>query len=465
MRRRFITLIANQGPSDTTRPTCTITCAQTSPTATSPLNFTFTFSEIVTGFALGDITVGNGTAGNFAGSGTTYTADVTPTATGAVTVDVAEGVCQDGASNTNTAATQFSITAIVYTLNDLFTTNDAAPLTSPRTCEPGPGTITFTDTGNRGSISSGALLYTLTAGTDWGNPGGWGAGISRAAGLAFLGQWRTSAATRSMIGFDTNQAATVDDNSFHTDASGLVILARVGGVSIPLVVPYTAAADHSCEVIQRAAGAFYVWNDELLWVDASRSTATVYPAIVAGDTAAGGPVLSFASARAAQLPAPWTTDAGIATQILSGARSAGDTFTHEANCLIDFTVTTLPSAGNIDIRFREQDTSNYWQLLISATGGFTLNEVVAGTPTSRATQASAVSNGERVVIVCRNTTIRCQEAGVAADFCTYASASNFSTATAGRLSDEGTGGAVTTIITWPMTLSGAAKAVLDAANP
>jgi hypothetical protein len=112
MHRRFTTLLANQGSSDTTRPTVTITCAQTSPTATTPLNFTFTFSENVSGFAVGDITVGGvgGTKSNFAGTDNVYTCDIAPTSGGAMTVDVAEGVCQDAAANTNTAADQFSIT-------------------------------------------------------------------------------------------------------------------------------------------------------------------------------------------------------------------------------------------------------------------------------------------------------------------------------------------------------------------
>jgi len=101
------------GASDTTAPTCTITCAQSSPSATTPLNFTFTFSESVTGFVVGDITVGNGSAGNFAGSGAVYTCDVTPTAY-EVTVDVAAGVCIDGAGNANLAATQFAISSLVY---------------------------------------------------------------------------------------------------------------------------------------------------------------------------------------------------------------------------------------------------------------------------------------------------------------------------------------------------------------
>ena len=94
---------------DTTAPTVAITSSESDPTSTSPFSVTITFSEAVTTFVVGDITVGNGTAGTFAGSGTTYTANITPTANGSVTVDVTGSVAIDAASNNNTAATQFSI--------------------------------------------------------------------------------------------------------------------------------------------------------------------------------------------------------------------------------------------------------------------------------------------------------------------------------------------------------------------
>jgi len=94
---------------DTVAPTVVITSTATDPTNTSPIPITATFSEDVTGFELGEITVGNGTASNFVGSGSVYTFDVTPVADGLVTVDIAGGVAQDDAGNDNTAATQFTI--------------------------------------------------------------------------------------------------------------------------------------------------------------------------------------------------------------------------------------------------------------------------------------------------------------------------------------------------------------------
>ncbi len=105
---------------DNTAPTVTITSsagASGSTTLTSPTTFTFTFSEAVTLFVVGDITVtgtASATKGNFSGSGTTYTCDLTPATDGTIIIDVASGVCVDAAGNTNTAASQFTVT---YTSN------------------------------------------------------------------------------------------------------------------------------------------------------------------------------------------------------------------------------------------------------------------------------------------------------------------------------------------------------------
>ena len=80
-------------------------------TSNAPFTVTFTFSEAVTDFVVGDISVGNGSAGGFTTVNTsTYTAVITPTADGAVTLDVNANVAQDSVGNFNTAAAQASST-------------------------------------------------------------------------------------------------------------------------------------------------------------------------------------------------------------------------------------------------------------------------------------------------------------------------------------------------------------------
>ncbi len=73
---------------------------------------TATFDEVMIGFQLADITVGNGTASNLASSDdTVFTFDVTPQSDGEVTIDIAAGVAQDAVGNDNAAADQLSITS------------------------------------------------------------------------------------------------------------------------------------------------------------------------------------------------------------------------------------------------------------------------------------------------------------------------------------------------------------------
>lgn len=101
-------------PLDFIAPAVNITSSENG-FVTAAFAVTITFSEPVTGFVVGDITVGNGTAGNFAtADNMVFTADITPTAAGTVTVAVAAGVCTDIAGNSNAASNTFSIVYGVF---------------------------------------------------------------------------------------------------------------------------------------------------------------------------------------------------------------------------------------------------------------------------------------------------------------------------------------------------------------
>ena len=95
---------------DNTAPTVTI--GGVPETSTAPFTATITFTEPVTGFVLADIALANATAAAFTGADgdRAFTALITPTADGAVTVDVAADVARDAAGNGNTAAAQVSST-------------------------------------------------------------------------------------------------------------------------------------------------------------------------------------------------------------------------------------------------------------------------------------------------------------------------------------------------------------------
>ncbi len=95
---------------DLTQPTVTITSNANNPHS-GEFTATFTFSEAVSGFDVNDISVTNGTAGNFnTTSASVYTARITPSADGQVTVGVAANKATDIAGNFNTAATSINVT-------------------------------------------------------------------------------------------------------------------------------------------------------------------------------------------------------------------------------------------------------------------------------------------------------------------------------------------------------------------
>ncbi len=143
---------------DATAPAAAISSAAADPTNTTPIPVTVTFSEAVLGFAAGDIVVGNGAVGNFAGSGTLWSFDVTPAGPGLVTVDVAAGVAADSAGNGNTAAAQFSITYDATAPTVVISSS----ATSPTNVSPIPVTVTFSEdvTGfvaGDGVVANGAI--------------------------------------------------------------------------------------------------------------------------------------------------------------------------------------------------------------------------------------------------------------------------------------------------------------------
>lgn len=168
---------------------------------------------------------------------------------------------------------------------------------------------------------------------------------------------------------------------------------------------------------------------------------------------------TYAVTKASDGPAPFDTDDGLATDTHSGSVSAGTTFTHESDFVMEFTVDTLPSAGGIYTWVRAADSNNKYQVYVSSTGGFGMDEVVGGAPTNRADVASIVSAGHRIVITAEGSTIKGYSNNTLR--WSYSSASNFATETDGRVDWLGVGGAASNLYTWPRTLSGTAATILD----
>ena len=135
---------------DTVAPDVSILNQPASVNNLNAFTVTFQFTEIVNGFDSSDITFTNSTLSNFVnvgGVGDTYTADITPTGAGNISIGVNANVAQDPSANNNTAAvtviTTFDNAPPVLAITgmpDVNIANQSAVVISG-TCEVGDGDV------------------------------------------------------------------------------------------------------------------------------------------------------------------------------------------------------------------------------------------------------------------------------------------------------------------------------------
>lgn len=126
---------------DQTVPTVALSTTSPNPFRLSPMPVQATFSETVTGFEVGDLTVVNAQVVNFTGSGTSYSFDLIPQAQGAVSVSVASGKARDLAGNPNTASS--GLTRTYDSVRPTGVLSSTAP--NPTRVSPIPVTVTFSE--------------------------------------------------------------------------------------------------------------------------------------------------------------------------------------------------------------------------------------------------------------------------------------------------------------------------------
>lgn len=198
----------------------------------------------------------------------------------------------------------------------------------------------------------------------------------------------------------------------------------------------------------------FVDNDATAVIDAT-STIDVTGTVAYLFTLASGVVANFAL-RTLDGPNVGSSNFvgyGIATAVLPGPRAAADTFTHEADCVIEFELVALPGGADVvDVEFRRQDATHHWTIRINAAGDLILIEDNAG-ETARITDAGVLAGGERIVCVADDDDITLYYDTTQAG--TYASATNFKTLTSGEIEALGAAGQVSNLISSPRNLAAA----------
>lgn len=350
---------------------------------------------------------------------------------------------------------------ITYILRDRFDTNRSSGNVIGTNAEPGPGTRAGVDSGARLSIVSGYLVQSAHSATDprmhfsIGTP--WG------IGLCFT-TYTKAYSGRTRFGFASSSGGVIDFGlAFHVGGLKFYPVINSTGFSNLDIGVLSSSTEYKIMIVLRTSGFFLIGNGggyvyELLYVTNSGFTTTVYPGC--SSVTGGSDIYQDTKEwHLRQLSGSWENANGIATSVLSGSLSVGNTYSHMKDCLIGFTVTTLPSSGQIEICFRRVDANNYWVATINSSGTLDLDEVVSGTPTQRGTASSVITAGERVLIIANNEQIELSDA--TARRINYSGASNFKTETSGSVVSLGSGGVVSDLIAWPRFILGDALSQLS----
>lgn len=227
-----------------------------------------------------------------------------------------------------------------YIFRDEFTTAEAAPMATPRTAEPGPGTWAITDAGNRFSVTAGGKLSFAT-GTDAECTVISTAGLNLAIGRAAIFKVQRN----PVIDFGLNSShVRLNAGSFYVNSGGLIISANRDDEFI-------------CALMLRNPGYWLVdlTNNVLLYTESIAisdrklyfGTGGIAPTLFGG-------TLDYAHGLDAA--APWTTQYGPATSYVA-APANGETITQQANGQVE-TRWTPAAGGTIDMQFRRTDDDN-----------------------------------------------------------------------------------------------------------
>jgi hypothetical protein len=249
---------------------------------------------------------------------------------------------------------------IAYLFRDEFTTDETAPIATPHTALPGPGTLTVVQTDGQYSTSNGRLVVpaqSTPVATDLGTYST--TDIPRAAGVALFGLHRFS--TVATFYFQLGTGAVNNEGSTHQftrspygyelqDGSQLH---RVGGD------PATGT-DYIFGIILRSTGAYYLADEAILAVGYDATAANVR--VRSQNTTA---VYTLDYLRAVQLPAPFSDDnVAIYTD---ATPTDGDTATAGQDAL--HYIQWTPALNEVfEIRFRYIDDDNCMVLRCSQAG-------------------------------------------------------------------------------------------------
>jgi hypothetical protein len=329
-----------------------------------------------------------------------------------------------------------------------------APLSTPRTCDPGPGTLTLVQTDGSFAASSGQLVITQQTTPVVGDLGFYSASNARVTGKALIFAIKIdTGVTENMCVYLHTSGAVVSNTAMGAYFISNTVNARTAGGLNLGSTPLVEDASKSVFIIMRSTGGFLIYNDILVHVYSALSSA-----MFAGLMSYSGNV-TMNNFRIANLGSPWNNNYGAVTNRLA-TPSANDTTTSLADAHIEFTWTAV-TGETLNLMTRRTDDDNCWIVRADQTNSkIYLYEKQAGVETERGAVggvATTFTNGiaYRIYILQEGNTIKVRVDDALK--ITYASAAFNNTATGVKTDKAGVD-----LVTWPRVLSGTLLSVLNA---
>ena len=258
-------------------------------------------------------------------------------------------------ANESTPVTDVAWTPL-FILRDEFITAESAPIATPRTSEPDGGTLTIVQNDGQMSISGGKLIVPAQATPTYTDLGFYNStALAKATGLAvavlinidtgdngFFGGFKAAAS----VGFGGQDMAGRDTYGLQLYGSGGGN--RKGITDVPL---YDLIQDKALIIVQQNNKHYFFIKNKLVTVSVSAALATSY-FVLSNSTN----VFKMDYYRVAQLPAPFTTEDGIAIHN-DNSPTSGDTVVGLEDGYIIFKW-TVGAAEVLNIRYRWVDDDN-----------------------------------------------------------------------------------------------------------
>jgi hypothetical protein len=334
-----------------------------------------------------------------------------------------------------------------YILRDDFTTAQATPLPETRACEP-TGSLTVYDPDNRVSISGGKLV--LIGNQDVSKPivrttNRFARAIGRTVVFHESATINAEMLVSHDIDWDQGYEVRRNQDRIRYYSGGLDSFQNQVGLS---------AYSRFAFVLQNTGATFLGWNGTTwvyIWREPRGGDTPLHAGVICHDGTQTLDALSILDL--APIDSRFASDYGLATSRIE-APAEGASFTHEADFVMEWTQTALPTAFGyqINIHFRKQDSSNYWWLFITYDGVIYLCEVVAGNVTVRGTYGAGTAiQGRRFVIVVEGKNIRIYAHHELLLW--YSEATNFQTSTSGQVASLGNDGVISNLVTYPRNIT------------